>query len=1122
MNVHPGRWWHREPDTDRIVCDLCPRQCRMKEGDRGFCFVRKIENGQMILDTYGRSTGFCVDPIEKKPLNHFYPGTSVLSFGTAGCNLGCQFCQNWDISKSREVARLSELATPDSIARAALELGCRSVAFTYNDPVVWAEYAIDTARECRAAGVKTVAVTAGYIMPEARREFYEWIDAANVDLKSFSEEFYRKITYSHLQPVLETLRYLKRETDVWFEITNLVIPGENDSTDELKAMCDWIVTELGPDVPVHFSAFHPDFRMREKGNTPLETLLTAHAIAVRAGIRYPFVGNVHDRRHASTYCRACHALLIERDWYDLLKYAMDGDRCAACGARQAGCFEREPGNWGRRRMPVDMSRFQASQSSRPTTTSSGQPDLSRDPPAADTAGWVFVGNSPLVILPADSHTRPSTMSPAPRAQGTLSPPRQPELLDLQSLNGEQRTAIQQVAQQIVAAAVLGQKLNSGVFDSLGNLADQLVYGLFTTLKRLSHLRGCCGFLGRPTPLRDALVESGNRTAREDQRMPPISRIELPYLSCHVNLLAAPVPIEGPAAQRKAAVVVGRHGLRISGKRMGRFANRAGLLLPGVPVEQAWSVDGFLAGVCRKAGLPEDAWSDEDTLLERFVGLEIGGGFDPASLPSPLPGNPAPGDQQSLLRLQQAVVEKLIVLSQGGSPVPSLPESLEKTVNGIVLTAYNRDNNSLLGHWFQTSLRPGVPLATTLPELCRQVDQALRTARFESQVKVGIALTLMHDPAHHGVMLAEDWEGDQLRPELTSCDLRGVHPRNRGVLALCGQRAALAFDASKSIHQLAAEAAREVRSRNQPIAIASLEFSTTLTGLLATNRRPADRRERAPALAGSFYPADSNARVAMVQVLEKQSTIQPSSGTLAILTPHAGLRFSGRLAMDAWRSATLDRTLVIIGPKHTNLGADWAVSPATAWQLPGARSFPCDLELARQIVEGVPGMEFDAAAHAREHGVEVQLPILERLAGASGNLPKLVCLAMGGASWEEIQTAARQLAAVLRRRQPRPLLVISSDLNHFAPEAENRRRDRLALEAMQLRDGRRLLETCRREQISMCGVIPAALVLETLNALGVPFVVELLGYDTSAAVSQDSSRVVGYAACRLVETTGSGS
>ncbi len=297
-----GEWWDHAPTEDRLVCRLCPRECHLKEGDRGFCFVRENRDNQMVLSTYGRSTGFCIDPIEKKPLNHFYPGTSVMSFGTAGCNLGCKFCQNWDISKSREVERLSQYATPSLIVEAAIDHRCHSVAFTYNDPVIWAEYAIDTAKECRAAGIKTVAVTAGYMTKESRAPFYQYMDAANVDLKSFSEDFYWKITNSHLEPVLDTLRFLRHDTDVWFEITNLIIPHSNDSRDELSRMADWIVSELGEDVPVHFSAFHPDFRMRDLPPTSHESLIMAYEIAKNAGIRYPYVGNVHDVQRQSTYC----------------------------------------------------------------------------------------------------------------------------------------------------------------------------------------------------------------------------------------------------------------------------------------------------------------------------------------------------------------------------------------------------------------------------------------------------------------------------------------------------------------------------------------------------------------------------------------------------------------------------------------------------------------------------------------------------------------------------------------------------------------------------------------------------------------------------------------------------
>ena len=350
---YPARWWTMLPDG-RMECRLCPRFCKLQEGQRGFCFVRQRTGGGMVLTTYGRSSGFCVDPIEKKPLNHFLPGTSVLSFGTAGCNLGCRFCQNWDISKAREFDRLSDAASPDAIAASAKRLGCHSVAFTYNDPVIFAEYAIEVAQACRAQGIKTVAVTAGYITAEARPEFYRAMDAANVDLKAFTEDFYHRLCYAQLQPVLDTLVYLRRETDVWFEVTTLLIPGENDSRGELDRASDWFAANLGPDVPWHFTAFHPDFKMLDKPRTPPATLARAREIARAKGLKYVYTGNVHDRMGGSTWCPACGALLIERDWYELGAYNLDGNRCRACGCEIAGRFERQPGTWGARRLPVRL------------------------------------------------------------------------------------------------------------------------------------------------------------------------------------------------------------------------------------------------------------------------------------------------------------------------------------------------------------------------------------------------------------------------------------------------------------------------------------------------------------------------------------------------------------------------------------------------------------------------------------------------------------------------------------------------------------------------------------------------------------------------------------------------
>ena len=354
-SVVPGRYW-RTLDDGRVLCELCPRFCKLKEGQRGFCFVRQCLDGGLVLTTYGRSSGFCVDPIEKKPLNHFYPGTGVLSFGTAGCNLACRFCQNWSISKSREFDTLADAASPEALARAAERLGCRSVAFTYNDPVIFLEYAVDVAIACHELGIATVAVTAGEILPEPRQEFFSHMDAANVDLKAFTEDFYKRLCGGELQPVLETLEYLVAETDVWVELTTLLIPGENDSEAEIDEMTRWVVDTLGPDVPMHFTAFHPDFKMGHLPPTPARTLSRARGIALDNGVRYAYTGNVVDEAGGSTYCHNCGELLIGRDWYRQTAWNLKDDGCCrACGTRCAGRFDGPAGDWGPRRMPVRIS-----------------------------------------------------------------------------------------------------------------------------------------------------------------------------------------------------------------------------------------------------------------------------------------------------------------------------------------------------------------------------------------------------------------------------------------------------------------------------------------------------------------------------------------------------------------------------------------------------------------------------------------------------------------------------------------------------------------------------------------------------------------------------------------------
>ncbi len=356
-SVVPTRHWH-PVGGGKIQCDVCPRACRLGEGQRGLCFVRANQGGRVVLTTWGRSSGFCVDPVEKKPLNHFLPGSPILSFGTAGCNLSCRFCQNWDISKSRRMDTLADSAPPRAVALAARRLGCSSVAFTYNDPVVFMEYAMDVADACHELGLRAVAVTAGYMRDKARREFYSHMDAANVDLKGFTRDFYFRTCAGELEPVLETLQYLKHGTRVWLELTNLVIPGLNDSGKETGGMVDWILRKLGPDTPLHFTAFHPDYKMTDRGATPAATLARARGLALRAGLRFVYCGNVRDPEGGTTFCPSCGAALIRRDGFTILDFRLDEKgRCLSCQTACPGVFEGPAGTWGSRRLPVRLQDF---------------------------------------------------------------------------------------------------------------------------------------------------------------------------------------------------------------------------------------------------------------------------------------------------------------------------------------------------------------------------------------------------------------------------------------------------------------------------------------------------------------------------------------------------------------------------------------------------------------------------------------------------------------------------------------------------------------------------------------------------------------------------------------------
>ncbi len=350
------RYWHKL-DNGKLQCDLCPRFCKLNDGQRGLCFVRGRVGDEIRLLSYGLSSGFCIDPIEKKPLNHFLPGTPVLSFGTAGCNLACRFCQNWDISKSRETASLCDSASPEQLARTAVAHDCRSIAFTYNDPVIFHEYAIDVAKACHQHGLQSVAVSAGYVCPEPREEFYQYMDAANIDLKAFTERFYEQICGGKLAPVLDTLEYIHHQTDTWLEITTLLIPGENDSDREIAQLSRWICNHLSDEVPLHLTAFHPDWKMLDHPPTPLATLQRARMIAREEGLKFVYTGNLPDIEGNTTYCPECEHPLIKRSGYVILDWSLTPQgNCRYCGHRLPGHFEAAPGHWGSRRLPVAINR----------------------------------------------------------------------------------------------------------------------------------------------------------------------------------------------------------------------------------------------------------------------------------------------------------------------------------------------------------------------------------------------------------------------------------------------------------------------------------------------------------------------------------------------------------------------------------------------------------------------------------------------------------------------------------------------------------------------------------------------------------------------------------------------
>ena len=687
------------------------------------------------------------------------------------------------------------------------------MAFTYNDPVIWAEYAIDTARACHDQGIKTVAVTAGYITASARRAFFDVMDAANVDLKAFTEQFYQQLTLSHLQPVLDTLAWLRRETGVWLEITNLVIPQANDGSDEFRRMCDWILQELGDRVPLHFTAFHPDFRLRDRAATPRETLLRAYDIARQAGIRYVYVGNVDDGTRQSTYCPHCDQLVIERNWYQLGSFRLRGNCCGACGQPVDGHFDPRPGDWGPRRLPIRIAQFAPPiRNSNPVES-----PTKGDPPMADPA------HAPAV--PTDDVARPQ-------------------------LSADQERTVLRAVSEIVQAAVRGQHVRLSDV-TLAGAADLPVFGCFVSIKRQGHLRGCCGFLGRRTKLAEALQESAVTSATGDVRLPSVSVTELPYLQFEVWLLYGRQAMQAQGDARIGEVEIGRHGLQIQ-----RDAAR-GLLLPGVATDHGLDAEGFLQQVCIKAGLPPTAWREADTQLATFEGAVICGGFDTSVLAAADDAASRPYFPPH--ELQQLVAfcrDNVVAVARGAVPTYYAAGCADGSVHGInlqVLVAGRRQPLQLA----RLSLRQPVPVQASLQQMCETAGHQLRAegARRLAADEVQIRLGLLSDPAMHGTVAEPD--------------LAGFDAARRALLVSQGPRSSWVFDPERSADDLLRLAVEQAEiSLPESAAVHSFAVQVSQAPMSVTNVPRAQRggTVRPPAVAGMFYPREPDQMSRMLDEL----------------------------------------------------------------------------------------------------------------------------------------------------------------------------------------------------------------------------------------------------------------
>ena len=1048
MNKNQARWWHNE--RKKVACDLCPKKCRIAEGERGFCFVRQNVDGQMVLTTYGRSTGFCVDPIEKKPLNHFLPGTAILSFGTAGCNLGCKFCQNWDTSKSKQMEVMCEEAPPEAIVRAAKNCGCRSIAFTYNDPIVWAEYAIDTAIAAHQLDLKTVAVTSGYINPEPRTEFYEHIDAANVDLKAFSEVFYKHLTLGSLKPVLDTLKWLKQSTKVWFEITNLLIPEENDAPQEIEDMCKWILDNLGADVPLHFSAFHPDYKLLDKPRTPHSTLVRAREQALMLGLRYVYLGNVLDRDRQSTYCPNCNSLLIDRDHYELGAYEIRDGKCPQCSASIPGVFENQRGDWGARRMPVRISDYEDDaaflQASDKSPTENAEKQISHAQQALSEASAAV---ERLVVEVAGEEALGGISQNRTKTDFSDS--------EVQRLLAFARTIVQSTVTNNPQIVELDQAL-----------AETPAYGVFVTLQRGGLLRACRGHWGDDKVASlGALVHSAAvSTAAMDVRFPSITPEELPFLTLEISLMHDPQILRAKGHERIKAIQIGTHGLVISHPQ-GR-----GLLLPHVASENGWNEQIFFERLCAKAGLPNQAWLDDQSEILTFRTRLL---ISPPSLPELLCEQLHPSVPQQLVDIANYLVRRENIEIKVNASLAEVHQELigiaienaagataSVLLAGVSLIDLVKRVVDSIGRQSAERKLPAAPITRLIilsqPILLRPEDYPARHGTLHRN-----ALMIQHQSQGRVILPSPAVPVDKVAAALSSFKLTAQDWKTKGVQMT-------AF----SVFSISGPAVPESRSRRA-------------------------------VFAGSFYPGEPKRITEALQLFLRESEGQPKLPYRGVILPHAGWRFCGDVIGRVLAGVQVPNLVVVLGPKHTRFGSHWSVSAHDSWSYPHA-VIPVDLAAAMRLAEMVPGLALEDDAHREEHSIEVLLPFLHYL----NPQVRVIPIAVGHSSYDSLNKLSAGLFELAKEKAEPMLIVASSDMNHFAEDQENQRLDHLALDALCTGKPEQLYKTCSENRISMCGIMPALAMMNTLLQSSGEIKPRVVDYHTSAKTSGDASRVVGYA------------